>query len=282
MPELLPSRVKCVDFFDFLEKTEDQKRRLWGYRGHGNRGSQWIIESKLTRFLREHTDMVKESWWPARERAAITRFKRGANLHLSHLPSEDESLSWLALMQHYGAPTRLIDCTFSPAVGFFFAIHDATPKDAYSVHAIHLKTLAAACFERVKTKAGKRTPGGYYTPTDEDYKIGREQTEDFVGVYASRFNSPRQQAQEGLFLVPSKIGLNIEEWLQSLTPDGPEHHWIEFTFKIGTTSYEKNVRQFLQIAMSPAGLFPGLEGLAQSARYSWFDVSRDYQPEVDL
>lgn len=63
-----------------------------------------------------------------------------------------------------------------------------------------------------------------------------------------------------------------------IEPDSVENHWREYRFSRDEKSYERDVRQFLRIALSPAGMFPGLEGLAQSARYSWFDISKDYYP----
>jgi len=170
----------------------------------------------------------------------------------------------------------------SPAVAFFFASHAATPGDLYSVHAVHVNTVRAACFQAVRPKKGTAGPGHYYTPIDADYFIGRKQTQDFAGVFDSRLNSPRQQAQEGLFLVPSSIDLDVERWLSNIDPDGVQHHWREYRFVHDENSYQRNVRQFLRIALSPAGLFPGLEGLAQSARYSWFDISRDYHPRHEI
>jgi FRG domain len=47
-------------------------------------------------------------------------------MHLgkSALPKDD--LTWLALMQHYAIPTRLLDFTYSPFVGLYFAIQNNT------------------------------------------------------------------------------------------------------------------------------------------------------------
>ncbi len=115
-------------------------------------------------------------------------------------------------------------------------------------------------------------------PIAADYRIGAAQRQDFVGVFASKLNSARQQAQEGLFLVPSRLGLDVEDWLCRCAPDNVRAHWIEYRFEDSEAAYRRNVEQFLKIALSPVGLFPGLEGLTQSARYSWFDLSRDYQP----
>ena len=39
-------------------------------------------------------------------------------------------LDWLALMQHYGTPTRLLDFTRSPYVACFFAIEKLPKKEA--------------------------------------------------------------------------------------------------------------------------------------------------------
>jgi hypothetical protein len=53
-------------------------------------------------------------------------FKRKAHQFLHHVPALDDDLQWLALMQHHGAPTRLLDLTWSPYVAAFFALECAT------------------------------------------------------------------------------------------------------------------------------------------------------------
>jgi hypothetical protein len=63
----------------------------------------------------------------SREAAIVREFMRRAHHHLSDVPtprglaSEPDRLEWLALMQHHGAPTRLLDWTYSLYVATHFA-----------------------------------------------------------------------------------------------------------------------------------------------------------------
>jgi len=66
---------------------------------------------------------------PALEMSAIETFKRHAEL-LSNvrMPDDNDRLGWLCLMQHYRAPTRLLDWTENLLVALFFAVSEG-PKD---------------------------------------------------------------------------------------------------------------------------------------------------------
>lgn len=143
-----PLFVPCADALDYLQKSGSLTRRHWIYRGHGqsnftpSEDDPYFLRSSLWRFLRTHSaKIIKPSWYP-RERMSVERFKQTAHLHLTHLPAANDIIEWLALMQHYGAPTRLLDFTLNPAVALFFAVRDATPNaEPWSVHALHIDTL---------------------------------------------------------------------------------------------------------------------------------------------
>jgi hypothetical protein len=83
--------------------------------------SRWELKTSLER----HTPAeMKPSDAEIRR---LHEFKRRAHTYLQpqHIPAEDNAGEWLALMQHFGAPTRLLDVTESPYVAVYFAIEEA-------------------------------------------------------------------------------------------------------------------------------------------------------------
>ena len=75
--------------------------------------------------------------WAAQEERILRIFKRKAHHFLSAGPLPDDDFEWLALMQHHGAPTRLLDFTWSPYVAAFFALQRATGDAAGGAPGTH-------------------------------------------------------------------------------------------------------------------------------------------------
>ena len=101
--------------------------RKWIFRGQSC--SEWALESSLHRAFKEaqlihklKSGNEKKLNRIEHEKVMIERFKCNAHLYLDHFPQPEDILSWLSLMQHHGAPTRLLDFSFSPYVALFFAL----------------------------------------------------------------------------------------------------------------------------------------------------------------
>jgi len=91
-----------------------------GWLFRGQRNPEWEFETSLERASRRGG--VEETKY---ERAVVREFRRHAYSFLTHVPNDTNTLEWLALMQHYGAPTRLLDFTYSFWIALFFAFEEA-------------------------------------------------------------------------------------------------------------------------------------------------------------
>lgn len=265
-----------LDFDKCLPGNE--RPHWWMYRGTPR---AFPLMTSLERAIRDAGEPLSNA--PEIEQQMVKEFKRRAHFYVKVLPREGDILSWLALMQHHGAPTRLLDWTYSFYVAAFFALADAQSfpedrrepaivwalyRDAYKLAA--QAPRANAVFE--KAFAG-HTPIEDLSRPDTDYLY------DGLNAYlASLMETPelsvwainpfrlneRLSVQKGVFLCPGHVGVPFEENL--LDNIVSPKNLIRYEFSTEPRARREMLEALDGMNIGFTSLFPGLDGFARSLR----------------
>jgi len=279
-----------------MEDTgEDLVWQGWIFRGH--KRAEYALEPLIERVHRC-------TGWDLAEHKAMLDFQSKAPLHMDpmQLPptTPEHKLSWLAIMQHYGAPTRLLDFTYSPYVALFFALRnrEKNESDYAEVWGINADTLMR-CARELSQEADKRE--GQTQPEFRRVKFGRteeyqsylqeaEQEETrlknlvlnalsfrrdnirrdhynrkgFVVVAQPPAQNARLASQQGVFLFNGAESRTFEESLE-LMMKNIKVCWYK-RFRVPADKLTKIEEKLFQFNIHDLSLFPDTEGLAGFVR----------------
>lgn len=259
----------------------------WVFRGQ--RDEKWDISSSLER--------VKPSWYKGSkeeigeflgysEEKLFQRFSERVEQFASlGDAATDTVLGKLALMQHHGVPTRLIDWTESPYVATFFAVEDATEEEgSCAVWAISSGWCQekSAMAVRKKMKLSKEQFPNSTDFSQDDILYGTIIQENVLLVAPLRplKLNIRISSQQGLFLCPGEINVSFMDNLRALGEKDLPNVLYKFVFP----NYMRSeiLQDLFNMNIGPQTLFPGLDGFAKSIKLkmAWEAESYGYLESV--
>ena len=253
----------------FKDIVAGDEFRSWAFRGQAD--AHWNLEPTLSRYLRCYG--VHTTVWSKQELRIYGIFRRKAHQFLSHLPKENDAFEWLATMQHHGAPTRLLDFTWSPYVAAFFALERATKKSA--IWAIYPPVLRyEQAFPNFEEVAGNTHDhiGPWLAGNYEKYFVDNKF--NFITQGEPYRMSRRHVAQSGTFVITSNISKSIESIVE-LNPN-LKKGIVKFELDTEQLRHE-TLRRLYNMNITNATLFPDLDGLARSMALE-FEMHWAYDP----
>ncbi|MCU0621239.1 MAG: FRG domain-containing protein [Gemmatimonadales bacterium] len=263
----LIAAVDTIDVRSWQEFVETQQAlagprlRLWLFRGQDDphSGLATTLERALQRFgqgLDGQEDL---------EHRLLREFRRHYHRYTDDVPSEDDTLRWLALMRHHGAPTRLLDFSYSPYVGLFFAIHGAAHGSAATIWAVDhnwcidcaRRLLPAEAWQAFQDDAW----GGKTGPTVRRLFQTHARTVVPLNPY---YLDARLAVQQGALLAPLSLGESFESLLLAMDePAELRRHVRRFVIHCDPGFLETALGELLRMNVTHTSLFPGIDGLAQ-------------------
>ena len=246
---------------------DDEKWSRWIFKGH--ECEKWRLSTTLERTICERfgMDLSQASIW---ERRLSREFIRKGRALVTDPPSDTDYMEWLAVMQHYGAPTRLHDWTYSFWTAVLFAVEKAKIKnnESCAVWALQIDWWRKCVEERIPILKAMLKEGSNLEQ-EVNFILNRQAQPDVQsGIWplnAYRLNE-RVIAQQAVFVVPLDVTKSFMENLR-LCSEGQQmisRHLIKFVIPCSVEVISGCVKYLYDRNLTPATLFPGIDGFARS------------------
>jgi len=251
----------------------------WVYRGQS---AGWKLETTLERNCKMSHYDLKDA--PGIEIEMIRHFQRLYNGEDRKDVIED-TLYCISLMRHYGAPTCLLDFTYSKDVAIYFALecaYDTVPrkkdkpeepdydaKRSLAVWCINAKILDA-CFKAKHPVASRLKESRVNDEKRNECSflpLYMQNKYDFVTTENPLRLHQRLDIQHGVFLCPGNMGKLFMDNLKGLFDDKIEGWMYKFDCKLTPQELQQELEKFRNKTITRQSLLPGLDGFAQSMKY---------------
>lgn len=243
-------RVKAVPVksWDEFKSWAARARNEYGislFRGHGD--SKFPLGTTFHRTGRQNLISYCDNVLP--------EFRSHAEVALGmRLNGADNFSTVLALAQHHGLPTPMLDFTTSPYVAAFFAFSDAIENERQDATHVRIFGLTAEALADSTPQSVILTAGIPF--------IHR--------LTVSPINNPRLYAQQGQFIVTNLA--DVENFIVSgeRTSGRQALHAIDIPIEQATVALE----DLQYMGLTASTMFPGLDGICKMLRHGLLAKTR--------
>jgi FRG domain len=274
---------RCVQIrVDSWEEAVLLRKSLAGHVFRGQSDAKWVLSTTIERAARRYG--FPDGALRNREVVLLNNFQRRAHQYIDDPPNLEDRLEWLALMQHHGAPTRLLDFSHSFYVAAFFAVESAEQDAAIWALSTDF-TMGHTSNLLTETKI--------MLDLEEESRVvlqvhlsGRQTSTCVMLVEPHRMNA-RLAVQQGCFVVPGDLSKSFMENLAyCLEVDvsafaakrvrSMRHRDADRLFDTPVVKivlpreiHNEAMWDLDQMNVNATSLFPGLDGFARSL-HTWF------------
>lgn len=264
---LLRSWTGFLDWYEEFSDASDFHKRRWAFRGE--KKSYKRIAPTLERKALESGIPLEQL--QDRESRMLNEFRRRLHHYEKDTPHPGDYAEWLSMMRHFGAPTRLLDWSYSPFVAAFFAMEEAYDEPCV-IWAIASKPYTNpeliknydkddlyAKIEALETGFSPEETKKDQAALLQHFKVNPVPGLQLVNPFRL---SERATIQKSVHLVPSDISLSFEENIQANTRvwDG----LTKICIKVDPAIRKDFIFHLYRMNIDRSTLFPGLQGFAES------------------
>ena len=268
MKERLSFSEKRIDKWEDLQSYQIEN---WLFRGQ--QCSTWKLQTSLERACEDYYNRpLAEA--PNIEKKLIREFQRRYHNYRIGI-ADPVGIEWISIMQHYGAPTRLLDWSYSIFIAAYFALENPCLTCENKLADCAIWTIKQEWIEEKGVEIFKKEE-----KKDVRYLEVKENEEKFQEPFYESFMNPpfipcvlpvnamklneRSTIQKGVFLGVGDVTKSFEINLSQLEGFDKPENLKKLIIPHGLRL--KSLKMLDTMNISRASLFPGLEGFAQSLK----------------
>lgn len=232
----------------FLVPSEEGEHRVYRVESVGDfislatwlYGNEYVVFRGQRRYRPLLPSVARDPEYIHTETEIFDEFKREAVPYVTDLPQTD--WQWLAVAQHNGLPTRLLDWTKNPLVALWFAVCKPSHKNEPGVVWAH-----------------------GYEPSHLISNTKKEESPfsiETTRIYLPEHIFPFIQAQSGLFTVHIRKDNAFVAFEQM-----SDMNLLLTKIEIPASCFPTIRYHLFRVGVHPASLYPGLSGLIQRIKY---------------